>query len=237
LRVDKIPALIEILNNFESLIQKKKIFLWKKSHENPPESFDLSYSPVISAKTVERKVDKSACTLCEKRISYKKDQFKKQIPKLPYLFVVHNDFVGPQSQIYHQSEENSLFEKMISTTLKIKPSDVLIRELLRCHFSKEDIFTTQVIANCQNHIERDILDFKIKGMLIFGKAASLLYQDKSELSKKSENPFELFSVKTMICPGPNRLVYMREKKMPQEQIDAERRKIFDTLNRFKVEIM
>lgn len=237
MRVDLYPEFIEILQSAARLIGSRSFFLWRGSDEPDPAAIDLSFRPVIAEKVVERVLDKNACVLCPRRISYKKGQFEPPQPVEPYLFLVHNDFLGPRARFYNSPEENALFERMIEGVLGIPAKKLLVREILRCHFSKEDTGDPAALANCATHIRHDIEQASIRGIVLVGQAASLVFRDKAELADKQGKIFEWNGVRTMVLPGPNRLVYMRVKGFPRQQIDAERKKIFGLLKMFKEKIM
>jgi len=237
LRVDLYPEFIEILRSAEKLIGSRSFFLWRGSEEPDPQTINLSFRPVIAEKVVERALDRNACTLCARRISYKKGQFEPRQPVQPYLFLVHNDFLGPRAGFYHKPEENELFEKMIEGVLGFPPASFLVREILRCHFSQEDTGDAAALAHCSTHLRRDIDQAGIRGIMLVGQAASFIFPEKNQLLEKQGKVFEWNGLPTMVLPGPGRLVYMREKGFPRAQIDAERKKIFALLTMFKEKIM
>jgi hypothetical protein len=219
------------------LIRGRGALLWRRDPEPDPAEIPLSFKPVIAEKVVERALDKSACVLCDRRISYKKDQFNTVGPQQPYLFLVHNPFIGPKSAFYHNPAENALFEKMIEAVLGLHPREMLVREILRCHFSAEDVLQSEYIENCSKHLRAELAAHNIKGILLFGQAATLVFKDKQQLKARENLIFEWQGIPTMVCPGPNRLVYMREKNFDREQIDAERQNIFSILSKFRSEVM
>jgi hypothetical protein len=237
LRVDLYPELIEILSGTAQLIKSRNFFLWRREGEANPAEIPLAFKPVIAEKVIERTLDKNACVLCTRRISYKKDQFVPKKIRQPYLFLVHNDFLGPRAGFYNEAAENSLFEKMIEGVLGFHPRDVLVREILRCHFSTEETGEEAQLQNCELHIRHDIENHSLKGIILFGKAATLLFRDKTVLSAKQNQVFDWQGLPAIVCSGPNRLQYMREKNFAKDQIDAERQKIFETLRIFKDKII
>lgn len=236
MRVDLYPEFLELLRATQKLIAGRQFFLWKRAEEPPPESINLSFRPAVAEKVVERALDKNACVLCARRISYKKDQFSARQPTQPYLFVVHNDFLAPRAGFYNDPEENALFERMIEKVLGFSAKEALVREILRCHFGKEDTGDPHALQNCTIHLRQDIERAQIRGILVVGQAASFLWPDRKQLIGLQGRVFEWNGVKTMVLPGPNRLVYMRKKGFLREQIDAERRKIFAILTTFRDEV-
>jgi hypothetical protein len=237
LRVDLYPELIGILDGAARLVRTRDFFLWRRGNEPDPREIQLSFRPVIAEKVIEKQLDKNACTLCARRISYKKDQFTQRAPLKPYLLLVHNDFLGPRSGFYQNPAEDSLFEKMIHGVLGNPPRDFLVREILRCHFSSDETGEVQQLAHCESHIRHDIESYGLKGILIVGKAATFVFRDKAGLAAKENLVFDWQNLPTMVCSGPNRLQYMRDKNFPKDQIDAERQKIFETLRIFKDKII
>lgn len=198
---------------------------------------DLSFRPVIAEKVIERTLDKNACTLCSRRISYKKEQFTASAPLKPYLILIHNNFLGPRAAFYNNTAENALFEKMIEAMLGFAPGEALVREILRCHFSADDTADPENAERCLLHVRKDIEAYGLRGILLVGQAASLIFRDKADLTQRQNQVFEWQGVRTMVCPGPNRLQFMREKNFAKDQIDAERQKIFETLKIFKDKII
>lgn len=237
MRVDLYPEFIDILRSAGKLIGSRNFFLWRGAEEPDPETIDLSFHPVIAEKVVERALDKNACTLCARRISYKRGQFEPLQPAQPYLFLVHNDFLGPRAGFYHKPEENALFEKMIEGVLGFPAASCLVREILRCHFSNEDTGDPAALAHCATHLRQDIERAGIRGILLIGRAASFVFPEKNQLAEKQGKVFEWNGLPTMVLPGPNRLVYMREKGFPRAQIDAERKKIYELLTIFREKII
>lgn len=237
MKVNLYLQLRDIVSDFTQLLKEKSFPVIRRESEPPAENFDNSFTPVIPEKIVEQ-VAASVCTLCPRRISYKKAQFDMlRRPQLPFLILVHNPFLGPTSGYFHDQEVNTLFRKMIETTLGAPPERFLIREILRCHFSTEDQTHPDNISNCATHIKKDIGEFDLKGILLVGQAAALLFPDKDELASKSGKIITLHGLPALVMPGPNRLVFMREKNFAKDKIDAERKVLFAMLTLFKKEIM
>ncbi|HRP68755.1 MAG TPA: hypothetical protein PLY93_04425 [Turneriella sp.] len=237
MRVDLYPELSNVLADVARLLRNRDFFLWRREDEPLPESISLSFKPVVSEKVIERAVNKNACTLCARRLSYKKGQFEEPTITKPYLFLVHNTFLGPRANFYNDAAENTLFEKMIMGVLGFNASDALVREILRCHFATDETGTVEQVRNCETHVRHDIETYHIKGIILFGQAAAFVYRDKNELLALQDKVFTWQNLPTMVCPGPNRLQYMRVKKYPKEQIEAERIKIFETLKIFKEKVI
>jgi len=237
LRVELYPEFIALLDAAKTVIARRSVLLWQRSDEPDPLNISLSFRPVIAEKIVHQALDRNACVACERRISYKKDQFAPVTPVEPYLVLVHNDFLGPRAAYYNDPAENALFEKMFEGVLGFSPRAALVREILRCHFSKEDTGSEGYLANCMQHVRRDIEHAGVRGILLMGKAASFVFRDKAELAARQNKVFEWQNLPTMLCPGPNRLTYMREKNFPVEQINAERQNIFAVLTMFRDQII
>lgn len=237
MRVDLYPEFLEILAAAKNLVAGKRFFLWKQESEREPERADFSFKPVVSEKLVERTLDKNACVLCAQRISYKRGQFAEQRPTQPYLMLVHNDFLGPRGGIYQNSEEDQLFQRMVERVLGFSPAEAVVREVLRCHFAAEALNNEDLLTNCFSHLRADIERYQVKGILLFGKAASLVFPDKAKLAELQGQVFDWQGVASVVCSGPGRLVYLREKGYAKEVIDAERQKIFAALTLFKDKII
>jgi len=225
------------LGDAARILRRRDFFLWRRDDEVEPQDLNLSFKPVVAEKVIHRAYDKNACVLCARRISYKKNQFGGSPPASPYLILIHNDFLGPRAGYFNKPEETALFEKMIEAVWKISPADLLVREILRCHFSAEDTLEPANLARCETHLRDDLNQLGIRGILLMGKAAALLYPKKEDLEAKQNLVFEWQGLPTMICSGPNRLQFMREKGMAKDQIDAERQKIFASLTMFRDKII
>lgn len=151
--------------------------------------------------------------------------------------MIHNDFLGPRAGYFNNADEDQLFDKMIGGMLGFSPRAVLVREILRCHFSTDDTNDPKNAERCLAHVRKDIETHNIKGILLVGQAASIIFRDKASLAGRQNQVFMWQGVRTMVCPGPNRLQYMRDKNFAKEQIDAERQKIFETLKIFRDKII
>ncbi|MCX7633989.1 MAG: hypothetical protein N2Z22_11725 [Turneriella sp.] len=230
------PEFLLLLDDLQKVVTERQFFLWQAGHEPAPESYDLSVRPAIAEKALEVTVDKFACTLCSRRISYKKGQFEPTLPLRPFLFLIHNDFLGPKAEFYNNPEENALFVKMVEGVLGFHPREALVREIVRCHFSKEETGNTDSVQNCTIHLHRDIAR-GIRGILLFGQAASFVIRDKAKLQELQGKVFPWHGLPTMVVPGPARLIAMREKKLARDQIDAERRRIYEILKTFKEKVI
>lgn len=126
---------------------------------------------------------------------------------------------------------------MIEGMLGFHPRAALVREILRCHFSADDTMDAENAERCLIHVRKDIETHGVRGILLVGQAASLIFRDKADLAQRQNQVFEWQGVRAMVCPGPNRLQFMREKNFAKDQIDAERQKIFETLKIFKDKII
>jgi len=240
MHVEYYPDLLEIIKSLQHAFKSSdsRTLLFHRSNESPPIEVDLSFSPVISEKTVEEYIKKDVCTFCDRRISYKGKQFTNPSVKLPYLVLIHNSFIMSQKQYYESASVNTLFRNMIKGALMCNDEDLLIREILRCHFGLEDEKNPEYVKNCRQHIRKDIEKFKIQGILILGQAASLLFaNDLENINKITGQIIEFEGVPAMICPGPNRIDYMMQKNMDSEKIKTEKMAIWNYLTKFRIEVM
>ncbi|MDH4262576.1 MAG: uracil-DNA glycosylase family protein [Spirochaetia bacterium] len=240
MHVEYYPDLLDIIKSLQYALKNSNPdkILFNRWNEPGPLDIDLSFSPVISEKTVEEFIKQDVCTFCDRRISYKANQFSKPVVKLPYLILVHNTFIMSDKQYYESASVDSLFRKMIKGGLKCNENEMLIREILRCHFGGADEKNNQYVQNCLQHLRKDIDRYQIKGVLILGQAASLLFKnDTAKINKITGEIFDFEGIPAMICPGPNRLDYMYQKHMDEEKINTERRTIFNYLTKFRTEVM
>jgi len=240
MNVEPYPELLNVIREFRGFLQNTpaKDLIWRRENEPPPESIDLSFIPEVGEKTVETFLDTSVCTLCDRRISYKENQFTGVAPRLPYLILIHNSFNLYPSQYYESKGQDGLFRKMITKGLGDGPENFLVREVLRCYFGKEDEGNPEFPRNCRKHIREDIEKYRLKGVLLVGQAAQIVLEASPQtLAKKMGTVFEFEGLPTAITPGPNRIEFMTLKKYPQEQIDKEKEGIMKALTLFKDKII
>lgn len=237
MHVELYPELIDLLADFQTVVsQQANTYLWQRQDELPPESFDLSFAPALKTSTVAQAYDESLCVLCERRISYKHNQFTDLAPAVPFLIVLHNAFLTEDSKYYHNPKHNQMYEKIIHSVTGVRPDQFLTRELLRCHFGAEDVKNQSFVKNCLKHLREDINQFGLRGVLVMGQAAQLLF-DKEELGARVARVTELFGTPLVVTPGPSRLVYMQSKGFSQDKILEEKRKIFAAVKLFKNDVM
>lgn len=238
MNVEIYPKVRSLLEDFTFLLKNEKNrLLYKRRDDLDPDSYDFSFSPTICTETVKTLYESNLCTLCNRRISYKAHQFDEDYPQRPYLILLQNRFKGDQRRFYHEASHNAMFEKIISGTLGFSASELLVREALRCHFGTEDIKSPEYTKNCISNIEKDIESFHLRGILIMGQAATLMFPDKSELATKLGKVFEFLGLPTVVTPGPSRLIYMQEHQFSAEKIREEKLKIFDAVKLFKTNVM
>jgi len=240
MHVEYYPGLLDIVKSLQYALKNSDPhkLLFRRQDEPLPLEVDLSFSPAISEKTVEEFTKQDVCTFCDRRLSYKSNQFSKPVVKLPYMILIHNSLIMSEKQYYESPSVDALFRKMIKGGLGCAPEDFLIREILRCRFGEEDEKNPVYAQNCLQHLRKDIDRYQVKGILILGQAASILFKnDTVKIKEMTGQVFELEGVSAMICPGPNRLDYMYQKNMEEEKINAERRTIFTWLTKFKTEVM
>jgi hypothetical protein len=240
MHVEYYPGLLDIVKSLQHALKTADPhkLLFHRSDEPEPLNIDLSFSPVISEKTVEEFIKQDVCTFCDRRISYKANQFSKPVIKLPYLVLIHNSFIMSDKQYYESAPVDKIFRNMIKGGLKCGENDVLIREILRCHFGAEDEKNPQCVQNCLQHLRKDIDRYQIKGILILGQAASLLYHnDAAKINKVTGQVIDFEGIPSMVCPGPNRIDFMIQKNMDPEKIKTEKLTIYNYLTKFRTEVM
>jgi hypothetical protein len=240
MRVEYYPELLNIIKSIKSnlYLAKDQSVLLFRSSEPEPLKIDLSFNPVLSKKTVEKFVRTDVCTLCSKRIGYKPGQFNKKIISQPYLILIQNSFKLSENSFYENPEEDNIFKNMIKAGLGFEVSDFLVREILRCYFGQKDEKNPDFTKNCLSHFRADIKNFNIKGILILGQAASLLFENDNEvIRKKMGKVISIEGIPALISPGPNRIHYMNTHKLDPEAIKKEKLMILNYLKTFKKEIM
>lgn len=240
MRVEHYPELLEIVKDLKYIVRNTEYhkLLLNRQNEKSPLGINLSFSPVISEKTVEEFTKYDVCTSCAQRISYKSEQFAQKSVKLPFMVLIHNSFILSPKKFYEVAEEDKIFRNMIQGALKCGTNELLVREVLRCYFDPSDEKNPEFTQNCIKHIRKDIDQYKIRGLLILGQAAPLLFGgDAEKIKQVTGKIIEWEGLPTMICPGPNRIQYMIEKKFDPEKIRAEKQSILNYLSLFKKEVM
>ncbi|RME92139.1 MAG: hypothetical protein D6767_03860, partial [Candidatus Hydrogenedentota bacterium] len=198
------------------------------------------YTPAIAEKTVEKILQSkktTLCTLCERRISYKHKQFETLLIAEPYLLLKHNPFLSEHDRFYQDPMVNSLFTKMCHTVWGKNPKEFLVREVLRCHFGAEDVSNPAWIENCKTHIEADISQYKLKGIVLFGKAARILFPDNKVRSKYVGKVFSFCGLPTVLSPGADTIIDLQNAKAPPEKIKQVKKLAFDAMKLFEKEVM
>ena len=109
----------------------------------------------------------------------------------------------------------------------------MVREVLRCHFSSEDILDKKLFENCKTHIKDDIKKYNIKTILVVGEAIKLIFSGESDLQSKINKKTLLFDLPIFSIMGASRICFMEEKKMPQKRIKEEIDSISFGLQQFK----
>ncbi len=238
MNVTAYKGLHNILSGLVAILEDApQSFLLRRDAEPSPDSINISFKPVVPEKVVEKVLTPGLCTACEKRINYKPNQFEARAPKYPYLILVHNPRAMSKDRVYEGKEENELFEKMIEATYKKKASDFLVRDAVRCNFGTIYSNLAESAKACRTHVEDDIAKYNIKGVIVIGRAANLLVQDKQKLAALSQTVTPFFSVPTIFVSGPERIVALRKKNAPEEETYKARRSAYDSLKLFEREVM
>ncbi|MES0488649.1 MAG: uracil-DNA glycosylase family protein [Leptospirales bacterium] len=240
MRLDSYPEVLHLVKDLKSWLRQSDpdTLVWNRENEADPLAIDLSFAPPIAETTVETLYDPKVCVMCSRRIGYKPRQFDEELVKLPYLVLIHNSFILAKKQYYEMPSADKLFRKMISAGLGVPTESLLIREVLRCYFGKNDENDPANFSNCVQHIREDIDQYKLKGILILGQAAPVLFgRDKEALEKVTGKITTFEGLPTVVTSGPQRLVYMHSKRFEQAKIDDEKRRILSHLLLFRDEVM
>jgi len=238
MHVEKYPELLEIVRFYKRHLSEANpsTLLWQREDEEDPFAIDLSFTPKISEKTVETFLQSDVCTLCDRRVSYK--SVSQNEIALPYLILVHNSFIGDHGRFFEDAAVDDLFLRMIKAGLGADARQFLVREALRCFFGQKEESDPAHFHNCQKHLIDDITRENIKGILIIGQAAPIVFGgDQKKLELSAGKVTELFGLPVVVCPGPTRIKVMEERKLPTQQINEEKRKIIKILELFKKEVM
>lgn len=177
---------------------------------------DLSFSPVVPNVKPLKRIDASLCTRCDRRISYKVNQFTVEAPVLPLLVLIHNPFFNQKSQFYQDPGLDKIFTRMLQKVFGVSAESFLVRDALRCHFGRQEIGNPSWRDNCIGHIEEDIQKHHLKGILVLGQAAVLLFPEKQDLKERSGKVSSFLGLPTMVSSGPERVQYLIEKGNKEE---------------------
>ena len=238
MHVESYPELLDFIRFYKRhLIEANpSTLLWQRDGEQDPFAVDLSFTPKISEKTVETFLQSDVCTLCERRISYK--PVAQNQASLPYLILIHNSFIGDHGRFFEDAAVDDLFLRMIQAGLGADARQFVVREALRCFFGQKEENDPAHFVNCQKHLIDDLTQGNIKGILIIGQAAPVVFGgNKQKIEQSAGKVTELFGLPVVICPGPTRIKVMEERKMPLSQINEEKRKIIKILEIFRNEVM
>ncbi len=228
--MNNINTLEKILDDFLYILHHNKdTLMWQREEETDTNHFDYTFTvpltqiPVVSAKT------KKSCTICSRRMFYKPGQFDTPHSLAPFLLLVHNEYLYSQEKIFYNTLVN---EKMSFLLQQINclPTQFIIREVVRCHFAREDILNPLWAKNCTQHIQEDIHKFKIKGILVVGEAIRLLFPNNSH-----ENLGQIINfckLPTLLTPGPSRIIYMQSKGIAIMKINKEQDNILLNIKTF-----
>ena len=234
-----------ILEDFLAVLQKRsRSLVWKYAGEADPleiNETDFSFQPAAflkqpftSEKIRQKFYQKDACTLCPRRMSYKRGQFEGKAPEFPLLMIVHNAFLGANGRTYHNPQVENEFIKLLQESLKLPPEKFLQREALRCHFGAEEIYNETQVKNCQTHLSADIQKYKIKAILIIGEAAPIIFQEKEELSDRMNQISEFMGLPTMVTYGPSRISFMKKNRYPADKIALQRQAIIKNIQQISL---
>lgn len=236
-----LSSFVQILDDARYLL-KSTDYIFQKAQEADPFSYDLSFVPPVAEKFVEKVLRSDLCTLCERRMSYKPNPFYNEKVSQPYLVLIHNIFIDPlphpnrKKKYFQDPLTNDWFHHFFLEFFKSPPEDFLVREVLRCHFGKEDIKKKKWIEQCKSHIMEDIVQHDIRGILILGEAAPLLFE-KETAQKNIGKVIRFVDRPTVISSGPGKMTYFQKKNFDKESLQVEKEKIFKALAVFKNQIM
>ena len=226
---------ISILRSCEYSFDKST-FLWEIEDDLDISNIDLGFHPLETVKNESTIViphyNSSLCTLCYKRISYKPRQFDKNQPVLPFLIITYNVFLTKQQNTFNDPNIDKEFQALILKGTNHPVDSFLIREALRCHFGTEEVNNAIHFDNCRSHIEKDILNFGIKGMLVIGEAINIVFKNKKDVDAYLYKIDTYLGIPTIATPGPSRLVFMQQKGYPADRIHDEKLKIESAILKF-----
>lgn len=239
MRVDLYPELAAFVRGLAKYLQSyPSSLLFRRSGEVDVRDISLHFKGQLSASAVKKAIKEAPCVLCKERISYKPAQFLEKKVALPFLIVIHNALILKGDVFYAKSEENELFIKIVENTTGYHPNQFLVRELLRCHFDAlPNQYSEKWIQNCAIHIQEDIARYHIRGALVFGEAAAMLFPKREELWANVGKKINLWGIPAVLSPGPARILYLIQKKYPEAEIQKEKRRIYEAVLLFKKEIM
>ena len=227
-----------IIQDFSKIVQDfhyvlthldSQAVIWKRDKESIPDSQDFSFQlkqPTISESTTQTH---SGCVLCRHRIFYKADHDTPKTAAVPYLLLVHNDELISGNCIYQKNQLNKEMHDLLDRA-NVKASSFLVREVLRCHFDKNDVSNSEYINNCLEHLRADIKNLHVKKILIVGEAIRLLFPNKKSIVLGQWIKYE--DLPAILTPGPSRLLYMKKNSFESHAFEKEREKIISNIKLF-----
>ena len=192
--------------------------LFKRDQETSALSLDYSYFPQVANVTPHpvKKETNLLCTQCSRRISYKVNQFAQEEPDVPILVINHNPFFNQKNQFYQSPAYDKILHRMLLKVFQKDAHSFLVRDVLRCHFGKEEVREKEWRDHCLEHTKADLAKFKIRGILVLGQAAVLMFPESAELKARNAKLTEFFGVPLMVSSGPERIHYLMEKGNKEE---------------------
>lgn len=178
------------------------------------------------------------CTNCSTAIAPKLGSFSVHAElEFPILILIHNEKPLSLNQYYNDPQENMLFIKMITKIFKVDPKKILIREVLRCYFSENNLFDPANLERCMEHLKEEIKKHSIKGVLAIGSAAKILFSDINEFQNRYQESSIWMGLPFCISPGPKRILYLENKRVDIEVIIKEKKNIQSIWNSFLKEVV
>ena len=188
MQLNNLQQFQQLLNTtFNYLQANHRRGLFKRDQETSALSLDYSYVPLVAnikPPPVSREIN-SLCTVCSRRISYKVNQFIEEEPELPILLINHNPFFNQKNQFYQNPAYDKILHRMLLKVFKKDANAFLVRDVLRCHFGKEEVKDSSWRDNCLEHVKTDLIRYKIRGVLVLGQAAVMMFPDSAELNNRN----------------------------------------------------
>ncbi|WP_411822714.1 hypothetical protein [Leptospira sp. 'Mane'] len=232
----------EIFNQLVDVIEETKYFLKKQSlpifhlnHEPDPGDIHFPWK-ALTKKTSEQKAKETKekqrtnrevinfpCALCTGKVSGIRNFFYRG--RKPILVLHYSGAVSPKdkpfvkrspSQIFREILTEKIWSSLIEKAFGFSYQEFFYQEYPACNFSnvnsKEEDWKTR-IDTCKIHIQDNISDFDIQGIILLGSSARLVFGDKAKdfLGKTIHWEFGDKKIPVLTLRSPEALVFLDEK--------------------------
>ena len=233
---------LEIINEFKSVIESEEFVEYKFEDELYPDDIELSWKKLdpnkvltsnlfhISRPTVPEESRNILCKKCKDRVSAIRGFIHKG--SLPILVLHFTGEISPtkkvfskagKNQIFREPQQEEIFDRMVQKVFSVSMRNLYYQEFPGCNFKNQSstlLDWEQRTKNCIEHVEKTVLNEKIRGIIITGRAAvSYFGFEKAETFLEKIIPFELESttLPSIVIRSPEKILSLEETKKRYEK--------------------